>query len=217
MQNVTKSLDRPLLTDEPTDDGEHHAPDITYDEQFYPARPRRFRPSARRSLARRISDRLSGDSSGETVADNREYVEWLVEQSMLSDANRLASQLSGTGSMWQNPYAHPDPRAALERASVWFTAYPLSFVTGSGGGFLSALADPSLWQAFRAIGIDGVPTGPVKQPGGPNGRRLTPCGDGPFDRISMEVDPAFGTEDEFRRLCVTAAEYEGTVIDDIVP
>ena len=51
---------------------------------------------------------------------------------MLADANRLASQLSGQGSMWQNPYAHPDPRAALERASVWFTAYPLSFVTGGG-------------------------------------------------------------------------------------
>ena len=33
----------------------------------------------------------------------------------------------------------------------------------------------------------------------------------------MQVDPEFGTEDEFRRLCATAAEYEGTVIDDIVP
>ena len=86
-----------------------------------------------------------------------------------------------------------------------------------GETFLSALADPALWQAFRAIGIDGVHTGPVKQAGGLNGRRLTPSVDGHFDRISMEVDPAFGTEDEFRRLCATAAEYEGTVIDDIVP
>jgi trehalose synthase len=33
----------------------------------------------------------------------------------------------------------------------------------------------------------------------------------------MGVDPEFGTEDEFRRLCATATEYEGTVIDDIVP
>ena len=196
---------------------EHHAPEITYDEQFYPARPRRFRPSARRSLARRISDRLSGDSGGEAVADNREYVEWLVDESMLSDANRLASQLSGQGSMWQNPYAHPDPRAALERASVWFTAYPLSFVTRRGETYLSALADPALWQAFRTIGIDGIHTGPVKQAGGLNGRRLTPSIDGHFDRISMQVDSEFGTEDEFRRLCATATEYEGTVIDDIVP
>ena len=206
---VSKSLER--SPDEP----EHHAPEITYDEQFYPARPRRFRPSARRSLRRRISDRLSGD--GAPVADNREYVQWLVEESMLADANRLASQLSGQGSMWQNPYAHPDPRAALERASVWFTAYPLSFVTRRGESFLSALADPALWQAFRAIGIDGVHTGPVKLAGGLNGRRLTPSVDGHFDRISMSVDPLFGTEDEFRRLCATAADYGGTVIDDIVP
>ena len=86
-----------------------------------------------------------------------------------------------------------------------------------GETYLSALADPALWQAFRAIGIDGVHTGPVKQAGGLNGRRLTPSIDGHFDRISMQVDPAFGTEDEFRRLCATATEYHGTVIDDIVP
>ena len=33
----------------------------------------------------------------------------------------------------------------------------------------------------------------------------------------MQVDPEFGTEEEFRMLCATAAEYEGTIIDDIVP
>jgi trehalose synthase len=209
---VTKSLERPVPQD---DDGEHHAPEITYDEQFYPARPRRFRPSARRSLRRRIADRLSGE--GEAIADNRAYVEWLVDESMLTDANRLASQLSGQGSMWQNPFAHPDPRAAVERASVWFTAYPLSFVTQRDETYLSALADPRLWQAFRAIGIDALHTGPVKQAGGLNGRRLTPSIDGHFDRISMQVDPEFGTEDEFRQLCAVASEYDGTVIDDIVP
>ena len=182
---MTKSLERSLARE----DEERHAPDITYDEQFYPARPRRFRPSARRSLARRISDRLSGDGDGAPVADNRAYVEWLVDESMLADANRLASQLSGQGSMWQNPYAHPDPRAALERASVWFTAYPLSFVTRRGETFLSALADTALWQAFRAIGIDGVHTGPIKRAGGLNGRRLTPSVDGHFDRISHADRP----------------------------
>lgn len=192
---------------------EHQAPEITFDEQFYPARPKRFRPSARRSLRRRLADRLGGDQ----IADNREYVEWLVEESMLHDANRLATQLSGQGSMWQNPFAHPDPRAAVERASVWFTAYPLSFVTGRGESYLSALADRRLWEAFRRIGIEGLHTGPVKLAGGLNGRRLTPSIDGHFDRISMEVDPEFGTEEEFRMLCATAAEYEGTVIDDIVP
>jgi trehalose synthase len=198
-----------------SDQPEHQAPEITYDEQFYPARPRRFRPSARRLAKRRAADRRRHDD--ELQADNREYVDWLVEESMLADANRLATQLSGTGSMWQNPFAHPDPRAALERASVWFTAYPLSFVTRSGESFLAALADRELWAAFRRIGINAIHTGPVKQAGGLNGRRLTPSIDGHFDRISMDVDPEFGTEEQFRTLCATAAEYEGTIIDDIVP
>src|SRR6185436_4037270 len=116
--------------------------------------------------------------------------------SMLSDANAIARQLSGSGSMLQNPFAHPDPRGAIRRAGVWFTAYPLSFVT---------------------IGIEAIHTGPVKKAGGLDGWDRTPSVDGHFDRISMEVDPEFGTEEEFRTLCATAAEYNGTVIDDIVP
>ncbi len=194
-------------------DAEHHLPEITYDEQFYPARPPRLRPSARRMQHRRSADVLGTEG----IADSRAYVGWLVEASMLADANRLAAQLSGQGSMWQNPFAHPDPRAAVERASVWFTAYPLSFVTRPGETFLAGLSDHSLWQAFRRIGIDAIHTGPVKLAGGLNGRRRTPSVDGHFDRISMDVDPVFGTEDEFRRLCLTAAEYDGTIIDDIVP
>jgi trehalose synthase len=33
----------------------------------------------------------------------------------------------------------------------------------------------------------------------------------------MQIDPAFGTEDEFRALCAAAAESDAVVIDDIVP
>ncbi|QEC46146.1 maltose alpha-D-glucosyltransferase [Baekduia soli] len=192
---------------------ERQPSEITYDEQFYPARPRRLRPSARRALRNVIRSALSGSPD----AGNESYVKWLVEQSMLWDAKQLAIQLSGQGSMWQNPFAHPDPRAAVERAAVWFTAYPLSFIARKGDSFLSGLANQELWAAFRDIGIDAVHTGPVKQAGGIKGWDLTPSVDGHFDRISMQMDPAFGTEDQFRALCAIAAEHDGTVIDDIVP
>ena len=33
----------------------------------------------------------------------------------------------------------------------------------------------------------------------------------------MQIDPAFGTEDEFREMCANAARRHGTIIDDIVP
>lgn len=161
---VTAPLDGdPFATDErePEDGAEHLPSEITYDEQRYPARPTRLRPVARRRLRDRLREAVQGDAS----AANDKYVKWLVEESMLWDAKQLAIQLSGQGSMFQNPFAHPDPRAALERASVWFTAYPLSFITRPGQSFLAGLADPALWQAFTRIGIDAVHTGPVKQAG----------------------------------------------------
>ncbi|ACL41536.1 trehalose synthase [Pseudarthrobacter chlorophenolicus A6] len=185
--------------------------EISYDEQFYPARPKALRPIARRRQY--LATRPSFEFDGRNAA----YVEWLRNQAMLGDANTLARQLSGQASMWQNSYAHPNPRAAVERAPVWFTAYPLSFITQPGQSFLSALGDEGMWEAFRNIGIRAIHTGPVKLAGGISGWMQTPSVDGHFDRISMGIDPVFGDEDEFRRMCEVAAEHGGTIIDDIVP
>ncbi|MBY4383465.1 maltose alpha-D-glucosyltransferase [Rhodococcus fascians] len=191
---------------------QHEPSEITYDEKFYPARPKPLRPSVRRA------NRSSGPTpDSEPVASNPEYVDWLTEQSMLRDAKLIAEQLSGKGSMWQNPYADPDPRAAVERAPVWFTAYPISVINAPQTSFLSTLGDERLWQAFSEIGVTAVHTGPVKVAGGIHGWRPTPSVDGHFDRIGMQIDPAFGSEEEFRRLCVVASAYDGIVIDDIVP
>ena len=145
------------------------------------------------------------------------YVSWLRQKSMLADAGTIAGQFSGTGDVWQNPFAEPNPLAAIRRASVWFTAYPISMITKPGHSFLSTLADQDLWRAFEAIGINAVHTGPVKRAGGILGVETTPSVDGHFDRISTQIDETFGTELEFRRLCDVAAAHGGTVIDDIVP
>jgi trehalose synthase len=201
--------------DRPDGPGIHRPSEITYDEQRYAARPRRLRPRARRSPRSGSPAAEKADASPD--AANPAYVQWLIDQSMLSDAKQLAIQLSGQGSMWQNPFAHPNPAAAVERAPVWFTAYPLSFLAREGESFLAALADPALWSAFAEIGISAVHTGPVKVAGGIDGWRLTPSVDGHFDRTSMQIDPEFGTEEAFRHLCAVAAGFGGTIIDDIVP
>ncbi|HKV20045.1 MAG TPA: maltose alpha-D-glucosyltransferase [Mycobacterium sp.] len=193
-------------TNEPTE--------ITFDEHLHPARPRalRFRPRVRTPFRRR-----SLTQDGAPTADNPAYVSWLLSQSMLADANEISAQFSGQGSMWQNPYATPSPRGAVDTASVWFTAYPLSLITRPDESFLKAMADEDMWKAFAEIGIEAVHTGPVKRAGGLNGWEQTPSVDGHFDRISTQIDPAFGTEDEFRSMCGTAGWYGGTIIDDIVP
>ncbi len=193
--------------DEPT-------PTISFDQQRFAARPARLRPRARRSKAtqdERVPKPFEADGR------NRAYVEWLVEQSMLADAIVLGRQLAGHHLMWANAFAAPHPRAAVEQASVWYTAYPLSVITAPGQSFLGALGSEDLWRAFEEIGIDAIHTGPVKLAGGLSGWEATPSIDGHFDRISMAIDPLFGTEDEFREMCAIAASYGGTVIDDIVP
>ena len=198
---------------EETSEAAHEPSDVSYDEQFYPARPRRLRPRARlRLFARRPKEQI-----GKPSGDNEHYVSWLVDQSMLADATEFARKLAGQGSMWQNPFANPDPRAAIEKTSVWFTAYPISMITKPGTSFLGSLGDPELWKAFQQIGIDGLHTGPVKKAGGLDGWDATPSVDGHFDRISTQIDPEFGTEEEFRAMCEVATTYDGTVIDDIVP
>lgn len=192
----------------------HEPSEISYAEYLHPARPRSLRHRARvRSPFTRRTVAQDGPATGE----NPGYVEWLRSQSMLADANEISRQFSGQGTMWQNPFASPSPRHAVESASVWFTAYPISFITRPGESFLSALADEELWKAFATIGIDGLHTGPVKRAGGISGWQYTPSVDGHFDRIGTHIDPAFGTENEFRAMCGMATWYGGTIIDDVVP
>src|SRR3954465_5217221 len=136
--------------------------EITFDEHLHPARPRtlRFRPRVKAPFARRS---LTPD--GPAHGGNPAYVSWLLSQSMLSDANEISQQFSGQGSMWQNPYATPNPRSAVDTASGWFTPYPLSLITRPEESFLKAMADEQMWKAFAEIGIQAVHTGPVKRAG----------------------------------------------------
>ena len=86
-----------------------------------------------------------------------------------------------------------------------------------GPADLAALADDALWEGFAVIGIEAIHTGPVKKAGGLDGWRQTPSVDGHFDRISMGVDPEFGTEEDMRKLCAAAEARGAVIIDDIVP
>lgn len=146
------------------------------------------------------------------------YLQWLVQRSMLQQAQLLARRYSGNAIQWQHPYGRPQPRAAVERASVWFTAYPASTIAvAPGASVLTTLADERLWQAFQAIGIRAVHTGPMKRSGGVRDHTFTPTVDGNFDRISFEIDPSFGTEAQYQAVVASARRHGAIVIGDIIP
>jgi trehalose synthase len=151
-------------------------------------------------------------------ADATTYIQWLEERSMLHQAQLLAQRYSGNAVQWHHPYGQPQPRAAVSRASVWFTAYPASTIAAApGASVLSTLADERLWRAFQAIGIQGIHTGPMKRSGGVRDLAYTPSIDGNFDRISFEIDPAFGTEAQYKDLVAAARAHGAIVIGDVIP
>ncbi|MFI4878265.1 MAG: maltose alpha-D-glucosyltransferase, partial [Steroidobacterales bacterium] len=137
---------------------------------------------------------------------------------MLHQAQLLARRYSGNSLQWQHPYGQPQPRLAVSRASVWFTAYPASTIAASPGtSVLATLADERLWRAFQAIGIQGIHTGPMKRSGGVQGLAYTPSVDGNFDRISLEIDPEFGTEAQYKSMVAAARSHGAIVIGDVIP
>src|SRR5262245_44654345 len=103
------------------------------------------------------------------TAEEAKYIRWLVEQSMLHQAELAARRYAGQGQLWQHPYAAPQPRAASALASVWFTAYPAAQITRPREAVLRSLGDPELWRLFHEVGVTAVHTGPMKPAGGIRG------------------------------------------------
>ena len=180
-----------------------------------PSPPSSTAPAAGASAAPPIPPTPSADAR-DAVSGNA-YIKWLVEQSMLHQGDLAARRYSGTGGQWRHPYAEPEPRAASALASVWFTSYPPAQITGPGESVLESMGDAELWRIFREIGIGGMHTGPMKLAGGLRGREYTPTVDGNFDRISSEVDPAFGTAAQFKTMVQRAADNDAVIIGDIIP
>jgi trehalose synthase len=164
------------------------------------------------ALAANLTQPVSGSAS------DPDYIQWLEAHSMLHQAEGLARQYSGNSAQWQRPYGVPQPRAAATRASVWFTAYPASTVAASpGASVLSTLADDRLWSAFQTLGIQAIHTGPMKLSGGLSDRAYSPSVDGNFDRISFEIDPAFGTEEQYKNMVQVARKHGAITIGDVIP
>ena len=160
----------------------------------------------------------AGTARAAPGTESSTYIQWLEQRSMLHQAARLARRYSGSSLQWQHPYGEPRPRQATARASIWFTSYPASIIPSAPGqSVLNTLADERLWRAFQEIGIQAVHTGPMKLSGGISGYTYTPTVDGHFDRISFEIDPAFGTEAQYQAMVSAAHRHGAIVIGDIIP
>jgi maltose alpha-D-glucosyltransferase/alpha-amylase len=160
---------------------------------------------------------LRSEPARTSSREDAAYLSWLEERSMLFQARQAATEVSGRGVQWRHPYGKPQPREAVRQAPVWLLDYPGSVITRPGQSVIATWGDPDLWDTFSKLGIDLLHTGPVNRAGGVKGTEYTPTLDGWFDRISLELDPALGTEEEYARMVAVASKRDGTLAGDLVP
>src|SRR3546814_8092622 len=88
----TGPIDLPLTDTADDEAADSEKPEISYDEQRYPARPRRLRP---RDQFRGGSVRRIKTDPRTANGTNPSYVEWLVRQSMLKE-DRKSTRLNSS-------------------------------------------------------------------------------------------------------------------------
>ena len=147
----------------------------------------------------------------------REYIGWLEERSMLHAAARDRRPLLRPGRPMAPPLRRDAPACCGHARLGLVHRLPGRHHFQAGESVLATLGDQALWQAFAEIGIQGIHTGPMKRAGGVTGYDFTPTIDGHFDRIGLEIDPQFGTVEEYAAMSRHAAARGAMVIDDIVP
>src|SRR5579883_2595760 len=77
--------------------------------------------------------KAAGASAAAPAPMESQYVQWLEARSMLRHAQEVARRYSGNSAQWHHAYGEPEPRAAVTRASVWFTAYPAATIGDPAG------------------------------------------------------------------------------------
>lgn len=145
------------------------------------------------------------------------YLRWLKERSMLHQARQSVLRVSGQDLQWRHPFGQPQPLAAVRRSSVWLLDYPGSVITQPGKSVLATWGEPALWDALHNLGVELLHTGPLNLSGGVVGEKYTPTIDGWFDRISLNLDSALGTEQEYLRMVEVAASRSAAIAGDLVP
>ncbi|MGD2169740.1 MAG: alpha-amylase family glycosyl hydrolase [Chlamydiota bacterium] len=144
-------------------------------------------------------------------------IDELEKNSMLYQSKQLSKKYIGSKAQWQRPYGLPKTGKLIERSSAWFTSYALSTIHPKEDTFFSFIGSEKLWDIFENIGLSGIHLGPLNLAGQFFQDQLLPSTDGGFDPISYELDPKFGTYQEYLSFVETVKEHRGIIIGDLVP
>ena len=198
-----------------SDEHAHEPSEVTYAEYFHPARPRSLRY---RTRVKQSFERHTVKTDGPPNGDNPAYVSWLLSAVDAGRRQRDQPAVLRPGLDVAEPVRQPEPPrrgrdgvGLVHRLPV-VADHPSRRVVPQGAGRRGDV------EGVRRDRHRGHP-----HRAGQAGRRASPAGSRPPASTATstgsapQIDPAFGTEDEFRAMCGTANWYGGTIIDDIVP
>jgi trehalose synthase len=140
-----------------------------------------------------------------------------AKHAMLQQADETFTAISGSRLPWSGPYLTPQPETLTREAADYLTLYPRAYLPSSGESVLGTLAQPKLWDALSQVGFTLVHPLTFERSGRVLGRSVSPSIDGGFDRISYEVEPELGSEDDLRKLVAAARAHGAMVVGDVVP
>ncbi len=149
--------------------------------------------------------------------DSADYINFLQQNSMLFQADQEATTISGQGVQWRHTYDNPEPKQFVDTASVWLLYYPASVITAPNQSVLGAFGSTQYWDDLANVGIQSQHLDPMERAGGITGTMFTPTIDGWFDRIALDLDPTFGTENEFKQMVSVAGQHGAIIGHDLVP
>lgn len=154
--------------------------------------------------------------AGAAGSDNP-LVSYYVPQSMLCQGENASALVSGSEEQWAGHYEDPQPKDVIKANADLLETYPFSYLPEANKTVMASLGSPALWDELARLGVTVMHPITFEHGGRLAGMQTMVSTDGGFDRISTDVEPKFGTEDDVRALSMTAKTHGAIVAGDIIP
>ena len=152
-----------------------------------------------------------------TIDTSKEYVDYLINASMLEKAKSLFDQRNSFRSKFDlGALSRPNSAKALDDAENWISLYPPSIITNGDKSPLAVIGDVLQEIINQHIGFQAIYLTPVNQSGGLDGYEYKFSVDGNFDAISTDIDKTLGTLEDYKGLVKIANDNSCHIIDNLI-
>jgi hypothetical protein len=137
----------------------------------------------------------------------------LEKSSMLYQAKKMAEESALKKHDWYSS-KRPNPRNALEKASVWIKITPELLITPANQSIISYLTRFELWEELQNLSVQGIDLGPTQQSGElRQGETLVQTEI--FSPISFQINPLLGSTAEIQKFVEVAQNYQSIWISSL--